>query len=178
MVSTENQIAVESVYTEHVKKLYKFFYFKTLNKLAAEDLVTQTFTAFVENSKDNKISIIDLQDSLFEAAYSIWKQYLENRQLITTEFDGTAEDFRTRVESENEAIQKMSMQDRVAVFIAVLPPRQQIIAAYCLLDGLTPAQTSRKINKSKQYVETILRRATRGIEELAIHTRLAQDRHA
>jgi RNA polymerase sigma-70 factor (ECF subfamily) len=177
LVSAEQTITVESVYTENVEKLYKFFYFKVLNKQTAEDLTADTFIAFAEKfnslDKDNDT----MQKYLYGIARNMWNGYLREQYKTPETLTDDIDDFSRFVEDENDEIERMSLQERAIRFINLLPPRQRIIATFRLIDGLTPTQISTKINKTVNYVKVTLRRAMRRLEELVAQARLSEEQN-
>ena len=173
-MSAKSTVSVESVYTDNVEKLYKFFYFKVLDKQTAEDLTSDTFIAFAEKFEKLDKDKDTLEKYLYGIARNVWNGHLRKKynqpETLTDEID----DFSRFVEEENDEIESMSLQDRAIKFINMLPPKQRIIATLRLIDGLTPTEISKKINKPVNYVKVTLRRALRRLEELVAQARLSQ----
>ena len=165
-MSQEHELTVESVYTDNVEKLYKFFYFKVLDKQLAEDMTSDTFIAYAEKFEGLEKNRVTHEKYLYGIARNVFNGYLREKykqpETLTDEID----DFSRFVEDENAEIEEMSIQDRAIKFINMLPPKQRIVATLRLIDGLTPTQISVKINKSVNYVKVTLRRALRRLEEL------------
>lgn len=173
----KQKITVESVYNKHVEKLYKFFYFKVLNKQTAEDLTSDTFVAFAEKFQSLEQDVDFLEKYLYGIAKNKWSGYLrdkyKNAELLTDEI----EDFSRFVNDENDEISRMSLQQRAVKFIAMLPPKQRLVATLRLIDGLTPREIAQHINQSINYVKVTLRRAFRRLEELVATSRLRGEEH-
>jgi RNA polymerase sigma-70 factor (ECF subfamily) len=159
-------ITVESVYIENVEKLYKFFYFKVLDKQTAEDMTSETFIAFAEKFVSLDKDKTFLEKYLYGIARNVWNGYLRKKYNHPEVLIEDIDEFSRYVDQENDDIQKMSIQQRAIKFINLLPPKQKIVATLRLIDGLTPKEISLEINKSVNYVKVTLRRALRKLEEL------------
>lgn len=166
-------ITIEAVYSANVEKLYKFFYFKVLNKQLAEDMTSETFVAFAEKFDGLDKDQTTLDKYLYGIARNVWSGYLRKKykqpEMLTDEID----DFSRFVDEENEAIDGMSLKERAIKFINLLPSKQRIVATLRLIDGLTPSEISVKINKTINYVKVTLRRAMRRLEELVAQARVS-----
>ena len=165
---------IETVYRDNVEKLYKFFYFKVLNKQTAEDLVSETFIALAE-----KISTLDSKDRtllekyLYGIAKNKWNMYLRKKYKESEFETEDIDDFSHYVQEEVDEMQGRSLKDRALYFINLLPAQQKIVAMLRLIDGLLPSEISIKINKPINYVKVTLRRALRRLEELVAQSNLS-----
>lgn len=168
----KNEITVESVYERNVEKLYKFFYFKVLDKQTAEDMTSDTFVAFAEKFNTLDKDMDTMEKYLFGIAKNVWNGYLRNKYNQPETLTDDIDDFSRFVDDENEEIDGMSLQERAIKFINLLPPKQRIVATLRLIDGLTPKEIATKIDKSINYVKVTLRRALRRLEELVAQARL------
>ena len=62
-------------YDEHVDKVYKFFYIKSLDKHIAEDLTHDTFVAFMD--KQDKFSAVSAKQYLYGIMRNTWINFLK-----------------------------------------------------------------------------------------------------
>lgn len=176
-MSKEQTITIEAVYTANVEKLYKFFYFKVLDKQSAEDMTSDTFIAFAEKFESLEKDTDTLEKYLYGIARNIWNGHLRKKYNQPESLTDNIDEFSRFVEEENEAIEGMSLQDRAIKFINLLPPKQRIVATLRLIDGLTPSQIAIELNKSVNYVKVTLRRALRKLEELVAKARFSEESH-
>lgn len=168
---------MEAVYTANVEKLYKFFYFKVLDKQTAEDMTSDTFIAFAEKFESLDKDQTTLEKYLYGIARNVWNGHLRKKYNQPESLTEDIDDFSRFVEDENDEIEEMSLQDRAIKFINLLPPKQRVVATLRLIDGLTPSQIAVEINKSVNYVKVTLRRALRKLEQLVAKARLSEDSH-
>lgn len=165
--------AIEDVYRQNVEKLYKFFYFKVLNKQIAEDLTSETFMALAEKMPTLQKDKVHLEKYLYGIAKHKWSAYLREKYK-NNEFQAeNIDDFSHYVTEEVEYIQALPLKERAMRFIKMLPPKMQLIAMMRLIDGLTPTEIATKIQKPLNYVKVTLRRALRRLEELVAQSNLS-----
>ena len=173
-MSKEQTTTIESVYTDNVEKLYKFFYFKVLDKQTAEDMTSDTFIAFAEKFETLEKDRVAMEKYLYGIARNIWNGHLRKKYNQPETLTEDIDDFSRFVDDENSEIEEMSLQDRAIKFINLLPPKQRIVVTLRLIDGLTPTEISAHINKPINYVKVTLRRALRRLEELVAQARLSE----
>ncbi len=157
---------IEDVYRDNAEKLYRFFYFKVLNKQVAEDLTSETFMALAEKIPTLQKDKTLLEKYLYGIAKNKWNMYLRDkykREEFETE---NIDDFSQYVSSELDTMQSLSLKERALYFIKMLPPKMRIVAMLRLIDGLLPSEIAVRIKKPINYVKVTLRRALRRLEEL------------
>lgn len=171
---TNKDSIIEETYRKNVEKLYKFFYFKVLNKQIAEDLTSETFMAFAEKISSLKQHDVDtLEKYLYGIAKNKWNMYLR-KKYKTSEFGAeNIDDFSHYVQDEVDEMQRRSLKERAIYFINMLPTQQKVVAMLRLIDGLLPSEIAVKISKPLNYVKVTLRRALRRLEELVALSRLS-----
>ena len=174
IMTTKNSL-IESVYRDNVEKLYKFFYFKVLNKQTAEDLTSETFIALAEKiSTLEKTDKDSLEKYLYGIAKNKWNMYLR-KKYKDNEFDTEdIDDFSLYVQEEITEMESRSLKDRAIYFINLLPAQQKIVAMLRLIDGLLPTEIAVKISKPLNYVKVTLRRALRRLEELIAQSSVSE----
>ena len=166
---------IETVYDLHADKLYRFFYFKVLNKHIAEDLTSDVFIALAEKASQLEQDTTIFEKYLYGIARNKWNGYLRQKYKEQSLSVEEIDDFSAYVKEEVDEMQSMSLKDRALYFINLLPPKQKIVATLRLIDGLTPIEISKKIQKPINYVKVTLRRALRRLEELVLAHSMSQD---
>ena len=173
-MSEHTELTVDAVYTANVEKLYKFFYFKVLDKQTAEDMTSDTFLAFAEKFEKLPKDSDTLEKYLYGIAKNVWNGYLRQKYKQPESLTDEIDDFSRFVEQENDEIQSLSLKGRALKFIEMLPPKMRVVAMLRLIDGLTPTEISVRINKTVNYVKVTLRRALRRLEELVASAGMRQ----
>lgn len=170
---TDTERILEDVYSTNVEKLYRFFYFKVLNKQVAEDLTSDTFMALAEKVNTLSKDKDSLEKYLYGIAKNKWNMYLRNKykqaELSTDDID----DFSHYVTSEVEEMERRSLKERALYFIDMLPPKLKVVAMLRLIEGLLPTEIAVRLKKPLNYVKVTLRRALRRLEELVAGSRMS-----
>ena len=170
---TDTERILEDVYSTNVEKLYRFFYFKVLNKQVAEDLTSDTFMALAEKvntlSKDKE----SLEKYLYGIAKNKWNMYLRDKYTHVEFSTEDIDDFSHYVASEVEEMERRSLKERALYFIEMLPPKLKVVAMMRLIEGLLPTEIAVRLKKPLNYVKVTLRRALRRLEELIAGSRMS-----
>jgi RNA polymerase sigma-70 factor (ECF subfamily) len=144
-------------YNLYVDKVYKFFYIKCLNRQIAEDLTSQTFTLFIEQSNHQQIN--DNKKYLYGIMRNTWLQFLRNKYQESILYIESIEDFEDYSESEineYEEIEKPIL--RIRVYVEKLPAKQRQIVEMRIFENLSVGETAARLNKDKNYVKTTYKR--------------------
>jgi len=151
---------LEQFYEAHLPKVYRFFFYKVLNREIAEDLTSKTFLKFVkglrgdapENAKAFLFGIArhTLYDYLREK-YSHNEVPLDDEH-ESIEFDG--------FEPEKHILEYL---ERI---LPLLPDRQAKVLRLRFLEKLSLAEIAAKLKKDVNYVSTTQRRAFQSIKRL------------
>lgn len=154
----------EQLYSDNFKKLYKFFYYKTLNKHIAEDLTSETFMRLANQSIS---SVLDLKSYLFGIARIIFVEYLKKKYKQEISVGDDIEKFIDYVEQNNESFEsKKTLEDELIKILPELPEKQSEIIKLRLIDKLKPAEIAKRLNRSMIYVKTMQNRAIKSIKKV------------
>lgn len=164
---------LEAVYSSNVEKLYRFFYYKVLNKQVAEDLTSETFIALAEKVSTLPNNQDDIEKYLYGIAKNKWNMYLRQKYKDLEVFTEDIDDFSDYVKDEVDEMQSRSLKERAMYYIEMLPPKLKVVAMLRLIEGLLPTQIANRLQKPLNYVKVTLRRALRRLEELVATSRMA-----
>ncbi len=158
-------IDLPDFYDEHVDKVYKFFYIKCLNRHVAEDLTSQTFTLFIEQSNNQQIR--DNKKYLYGIMRTTWLQFLRSKyqeSLIYLESIEDFEDYATTQVSEFEHSEKPS--DQLRSYVARLPKKQRQVVEMRIFEDLSVGETADRLKKDKNYVKTTYKRGLQSLRAM------------
>lgn len=173
-MSSNSRNIFEHVYRDNAEKLYRFFYFKVLEKSVAEDLTSETFMALAEKIPSLEPDKVLLEKYLYGIAKNVWNMYLR-KKYRNGEIDiANIDDFSEYVTDEVEAMQSRSLKERALFFINQLPTAQKVVAMLRLIDGLLPSEIAIRIDKPLNYVKVTLRRALKRLRELVAQNSLSR----
>lgn len=169
----DTEETIESIYTEHVEKLYRFFYYKVLDRQTSEDLTSDTFLAFAEKfeglKKENDYPV----KYLYGIARNVWNGYLRKKYKFSEYYTDSLDDFSKLVDDELVSISVMDLRSRAMKFIEMLPDKQRDIAKMRLIEEIPPKDIAKEIGKSTNYVKVTQRRAMRNLERLIAESYLS-----
>jgi len=144
-------------YEEHINKVYKFFYIKSLNRAVAEDLTSQTFIEFVEKCKTTDIE--SPTKYLYGIMRFVWIAYLREKyqhQITYVEDIEDFEDYSTRTVSDYES---RSAHQRALDLIEDLPAKQHEVLNIRIIQNKSVKETALIMGKTSNYVKTMQHRA-------------------
>ncbi|MBN1374244.1 sigma-70 family RNA polymerase sigma factor [Candidatus Dojkabacteria bacterium] len=153
---------LETLYNENIVKIYRFFYSRTLSQAVSEELTSQTFLAFAENSR-SKTTIENPVGYLYGIAKHIFISYLKQKgheiplEIERLEIYEEIEQTTYRIESNGYT------QSQIETFIDRLPEKQRQIAKLRLLQKLKTKEICEKICKDNNYVKTTMKRAIKSL---------------
>lgn len=146
---------LEEFYDEHVERVYKFFYFKSLNKQVAEDLTQETWIRYIEKQR----TIDDTKKYLYGVMRNCWLEFLREKYSSLTSDIEQQEDFEQYVEMENRANVSDDLPARVQQYIDLLPDKQRQVFELRFVQGLNIKEAAYELGKDKNYVKITYKRA-------------------
>jgi RNA polymerase sigma-70 factor (ECF subfamily) len=165
---------VSGIYTDHVDKIYKFFYYKTLSESIAEDLTSETFLKFTSAVvKENKVN--DPKLYLYGIAKHVFIHFLQKKyqekDLMTyvADYEQVAAEA-YMVEYVEAAEDSPTLEDMILPFIQQLPEKQKSIVSLRVIEKLPPSEIARQIGKDTNYVKTTLKRGLKRLRQLVACT--------
>lgn len=164
---------IEKIYNAHFEKLYRFFYYKTLDKTVAEDLTSQTFLSMIEMVRKGS-DIENPVKFLYGIAKNTFGTYLRNKYKIheinNIDWDLIEE---TYVEKTLDGIEKTKDVRTIAKkYIKMLPSSQKIVMELRFVKGLTLSEIAKKLGKDMNYVKTTQKRGIKSLKKIAVYTKL------
>ncbi len=162
----KNKVDLERLFEANAKKLYNFYYFKTLNKQQAEDLTSETFLALTKAVEKVPPDQKQAVKYLYGIARNTWNQHLrkkyKNMEIAVEEI----EDFSQFVEESYKEIQGLTLQERAMKYINQLPTKQYDVALLRLVKGYSTTEIAEKLSVERNTIKVRLRRAMRSLEKL------------
>lgn len=167
---------IEITYEQNFEKIYRFFYYKVLNRTLAEDLTSETFLQFVEEiKKRNKKSndepgVQNYNAFLFGVARIIFVKHLKKKYKEGS-FSVAPEYFEAYVDNllADASVQK-PLEDRVERYIALLPASQREVAHLRLIAKCNNKEICEKLGKNMNYVKVTFKRALKSLKKLVACT--------
>lgn len=151
---------LESFYDVNVTKIYRFFFFKVLNREIAEDLTSQCFLTF---TKENQLKDIENPKSfLYGIAKYIVLDFLREKyrkmELPLNEDDET-------FEVEND-VPEVHITEHLERVLPLIPVKQALVLRMRFLDKLSLQEIAAKLGKDVNYVSTTQKRGFQSIKNV------------
>ena len=164
---------IETIYIEHVDKVYKFFYVKCLSKSQAEDLTSQTFMAYLEHTA--KETIDNHTKYLYGIMRNIWVDFLREKYAHQVVPYDHIEDFEDHVLEQNQQFDTVTVKDNATNLINRLPDKQKEVAHKRLIEEMTLDEIAQHLNKTKRHVRTTQNRAIKNLKKMLNEPLSAQE---
>jgi RNA polymerase sigma factor (sigma-70 family) len=163
------QELLEVTYKQNFEKIYRFFYYKVLDCMLAEDLTSETFLAFVEQIKKRK-DIKNYNAFLYGVARVVFTKHLQKKYKEAT-FNVAPEYFEQYIEHVLfDAKCDKPLEDRAQKYIDLLPSAQKEVAYLRLVAKHTNKEIAQKLGKNQNYVKVTFRRALKSLKKLVACT--------
>lgn len=173
---TNNEL--EILYDNNFKKLYRFFYYKLLNKEVAQDLTSETFTTFIAGIKTPSVVIKNYEKYLYGIAKIIFYEHLKRKYkepLIIENFESLS-DFEDTVTTNLEDFTEDKTPEEILLSrLVLLPEKQRIVISLRLIDKLSLKEIAQKLDKNMNYVKTTQKRAIKNLKEIFANNRCTLD---
>lgn len=156
------------LYESNFKKIYRYFYYKFLNKDLAQDLTSDTFTSFVEATKTNSEGIKNYEKYLFGIAKIIFCEHLKNKYKEPNFVDyQNISDFQDSVtETLEEFKEEITPEEILLKYIELLPAKQKDIIELRLIKKYSLKEIAQILGKNMNYVKTTQRRAIKNLKDI------------
>jgi RNA polymerase sigma-70 factor (ECF subfamily) len=165
MVPTLTYDDLSLLYDRHFEKLYRFFYYKVLDKTEAEDLTADTFMAVAKAIQEGR-AIHDAEKFLYGVAKIIFTTFLQRKykqvKISIEEYDLEE----VIAATETEVDDSPTLEERLIKYLPDLPPKQREVLRLRFIDKLTVAETCEKLNKDSNYVRTTQKRGLQTLREI------------
>jgi len=160
---TKNDIAL--IYDTQFDRIYKFFYYKTLNKNIAEDLTSETFLTFVNLLNEHK-NIDNLNAFIYGVAKNIFMQYLRKKYQEGIPFsaiDNDFEEYAVEFVQEQESVE--TSEERLLKILHKIPAKQQEVIRLRFIEKLSLDEICIRLEKDMNYVKTTQKRGIKSLKK-------------
>jgi RNA polymerase sigma-70 factor (ECF subfamily) len=168
---------IEILYKNNFKKLYRFFYYKFLNKAIAEDLTSETFTTFITGLKSHTVTIRNYEKYLFGIAKIVFCEHLKKKyqEPFFVDYEN-ASDFEDTVTTTLDAfVEEKTPEDILLSRLVLLPEKQRLVISLRLIEKLSLKEIATKLNKNMNYVKTTQKRAIKNLKDIFANNRCTLD---
>lgn len=159
---------IEVIYNLYFKKIYKFFYFKTLSKTIAEDLTSETFLRLIIKNKSLKIE--SYKNFIYGIARNVFLEFLKNKyRNLTEEITDSIESLSPDNMSdfvENFSDESISLEDKLKKYITYLPNQQKLVINKRLIEKKSREEISIEMGITLHNVKIIQNRAINKLKKL------------
>ncbi len=156
---------LESFYDEYADKVYKFFYIKSLDKMTAEDLTSQTFIAFME--KVQTVEVDNYNTYLYGIMRLKWVTFLQDKYSSNITELENIEDFSTYTDNVIESYESSNgMHARLVLYVNKLPEKQRDVITMRLINNMSVKEVANQLGRDKNYVKTTHQRGLKRLREL------------
>lgn len=158
------QEEVATIYQHNVEKIYRFFFYKVLDRETAEDLTSTTFLTFAKKITEEEVN--SPQSYLYGIAKNVFLSFLKGKYkahiepLDNEEFEALVEETVERGADEKDIF------DILEELLPKIPAKQREIISLRFVEKLTIEEICVKLNKDKNYVSTTQRRGLRALKRL------------
>lgn len=156
---------LEKFYDEYVDKVYKFFYIKSLNKMTAEDLTSETFVLFLHQIKGRKVD--DSKKYLYGIMRNVWLEFLKDKykaQLSSVEKIENFEEYAVNaIQIFDDTKEPMT---RLRPYVELLPDKQRQVLVMRTYSGMNIKETAQALGRNAGYVKTTYARAIKSLRAI------------
>jgi RNA polymerase sigma-70 factor, ECF subfamily len=154
----------DALYRTHVRSLYTFIYSRVGNREAAEDLTSEVFTkalTHLDPTREEHSIVAWLYRVARNAVVDYWRAG-RGTHVITFEEARTAR----LAHSAPDARREEQMAARAGALLARLPENYRTVLSHRVLEGLSVAETARRMGTSEGNVKILQHRALKRAAEL------------
>jgi RNA polymerase sigma-70 factor (ECF subfamily) len=157
-------VDAEALYRTHVWPLYAFIYSKVGNREAAEDIASEVFTkalTHLDPTREEHSIVAWLYRVAHNAVVDYWRAGHGARVIAL-------EEARTARQSPPAAdvVRQEQTAARARALLARLPENYRAVLSHRLLEGLSVAETARRMGTSEGNVKVLQHRALKRAAEL------------
>lgn len=161
----EGILDLEQFYEDYIDKVYKFFYTQCLNRHVAEDLTSQTFMLFMEQTQKNR-TIHDNRKYLYGVMRNVWAGYLREHYAERHATLDDIENFEQYASEQVEEFETSTPSERILTYIDRLPKKQRLVVMEHLIAEKTTRQIAEELGKDKNYVKTTYKRGLASLRKI------------
>lgn len=164
-------MSFEKFYNSTFNGLFRYFYYRYLNKHEAEDLTHETYLRFYKKYSDKKITELEAKKILYGFARNVLKEWIrQNMKLIEVEFiDGI--DYEIEMEEievlESDSFNKDQEEKNRYLHDAIeeLSDYVKTVIKFRYLENLSRKEISEKLGISEDMVHTYQKRGVKYLKQ-------------
>jgi RNA polymerase sigma-70 factor (ECF subfamily) len=161
---------LEAFYDINAPKIYRFFFYKVLNREISEDLTSKVFLAFAKELK-KETPMNNARAFLFGVANNVFNDYLHDKYqmkevCINEELENSLS------VSDDDYVQSYDIIDLLEQVIGKLPEKQALVMRLRFIDKLSIAEIAEKLGKDGNYVSTTQKRGLKSLRAVLDCTEL------
>lgn len=164
----------ESLYNLSFEKIYKFFYYKYVDKETVEDLVHDVFIRYFQKYKDSNHNSNESIKLLYGISRNVYKEWVrksikENKIQFLDNIDYVDESVITEEELINEDLNQKIFQanvDKIRECIGKLNINVRNVLEQRFLHGKTRKETAEILNLSEDTVHTYQKRGIKYLKNM------------
>jgi RNA polymerase sigma-70 factor (ECF subfamily) len=148
---------LESFYDQYASRLYRYFFYKVLNREHAEDLTSKTFLQFAKSIRLEK-RIDSPKAFLFGIANHVFLTFLQEKYKRGKEVSIDEELENSLIYSDDAYLEKHDVVDLLEALLPRVPEKQAQVLRFRFVDKLSISEIAAKLEKDDNYVSTTQKR--------------------
>jgi RNA polymerase sigma-70 factor (ECF subfamily) len=160
---------ITAIYRAEVKKVYRYFYTRVLNRDQAEDLTSDTFFRLLKRLQKHEIaSDTEAVKYLYGIVHIVFTEYLKTQYKFSFA-DVSIEEVAAEVEeldTQSGTQVVKGLHKRMLEFLPHLPEKQYAILKLRLIEKMPLEEICKKIKKDMNYVKTTQKRGIKNLKKL------------
>ena len=160
----EINLYFSQIYDEHVKKIYRFIYFKVSLVETAEDLSSEVFLRFYKHIQKNNPVIENPQAFLYQIARNVIADHYRSKKVTIVSIEKTTIEIEDIYEKTKEQGEVSLEMDRIKEAIAKLQGDYQDLIIWRYVDELTVPEIAQITGKTEENVRVGVHRAMQALK--------------
>lgn len=156
-----NEEDVKRIYRENIEGIFRYFFFRILDRDTAEDLTSQTFLIFIKEINQNEIK--DPNKYIYGIARNVFLMYLREKyknKEVPAEID------REDMPSGEYSSSRIDYIGLLKKILPKLPRAQREIMEKRFIEKMSIREIAQMIGKNENYVSTTQKRAFKTIKKI------------
>jgi len=149
-------------YDKYVNQIYRFLFLRTSSKEVAEDLTSQVFLKGWEFYLKNEI--FDPKSFFYQTARNLVTDYFRQKQKNPISLESLPEIPDPRISVEEKIIYDLELE-KIFLALSQLKPEYQEAILLRYVEGLSPKEISKILEKSEGATRVLISRALNALKE-------------
>lgn len=152
-------------YEKHFERIYRFFYYKSLDRTLAEDLTSEVFLSFAQSLQEEK-SINEPDKYLMGVAKITFCKHLEKKyQLQQTSLESL--DIQNQIaDTETEYREYNTIEDLLVSVLDLIPSKQKQVLNLRFLQKMPVSDVAAHLGRDENYVRTTQKRGLQSLRAI------------